>query len=97
MEEINKIIRDLGANYKGDKDVVQDIYEEISSIAFDISNNENKDKLFPYVKRAVKSEYIRRGAEGITSRTEGGVSSQFENIIEELEKAIVKGRLRRLK
>ena len=38
---LDKIIADLGANYRGDKDVLEDILEEISSTAFDISNNKN--------------------------------------------------------
>ena len=95
--DIDKIIADLGANYKDDEDVLKDILEEINSIAFDISNNRDKQKLFPYVKRAVKAEYIARGAEGLTSKNEGSVSSQFVNIIENLEKNIIKARLRRIK
>lgn len=97
-EDIDKIIDDLGANYREeDKKVVEEILEEVNSIAFDISNNKNKEKLFPYVKRAVKAEYIARGAEGLTSKNEGSVSSQFVNIIENLEKNIIKARLRRIK
>lgn len=61
---IDKITADLGANYKGDEEVLQDILDEVSSIAFDIShredNEDNKKKLFPYIKRAVKAEYIAR-------------------------------------
>lgn len=93
---IDKIIADLGANYKEDKEVLEEILEEVNSIAFDISHNKDKDKLFPYVKRAVKAEYIARGVEGITSRTEGSVSSQFEDIIDKLRNNIIKNRLRRL-
>ncbi len=97
-EDIDKIIDDLGANYREeDKKVLEEILEEVNSIAFDISNNKNKEKLFPYVKRAVKAEYIARGAEGLTSKNEGSVSSQFVNIIENLEKNIIKARLRRIK
>lgn len=97
-EDIDKIIDDLGANYREeDKKVLEEILEEVNSIAFDISNNKDKSKLFPYVKRAVKAEYIARGAEGLTSRTEGSTSSQFADIIEKLEKNIIKARLRRIK
>lgn len=97
-KDIDKIIDDLGANYREeDKQVLEEILEEVNSIAFDISNNKNKEKLFPYVKRAVKAEYIARGAEGLTSKNEGSVSSQFVNIIENLEKNIIKARLRRIK
>ena len=95
-KDINKIINDLGANYRNDEEVLKEILEEVNSIAFDISNNKDKDKLFPYVKRAVKAEYIARGAEGITSKTEGSVSNQFEDIIDKLRNNIVKNGLRRL-
>ena len=37
--KINKIIADLGANYKDDKEVLAEILEEVSSIASDISNS----------------------------------------------------------
>lgn len=97
-KDIDKIIDDLGANYREeDKQVLEEILEEVNSIAFNISNNKNKEQLFPYVKRAVKAEYIARGTEGLTSRSEGSVSSQFEDIIEKLEKNIIKARLRRVK
>lgn len=97
-ENIDKIIADLGPNYKNDKNVLEDILEEISSITSDISNRTADDKkLFPYVKRAVKAEYTARGAEGLTSRNEGSVSSSFEDIIDKLRNNIIKNRLRRIK
>ncbi|MCI8618349.1 MAG: hypothetical protein HFJ60_09005 [Clostridia bacterium] len=98
MEQIDKIIADLGANYrKEDKDVLEEILEEVNSIAFNISNNKNKDQLFPYVKRAVKSIYLNRGSEGLQSLSESGISSSFEDIIEKLRNDIIKNGLRRLK
>ena len=95
-EDIDKIIDDLGANYRNDNEVLKEILEEVNSIAFDISHNKDKEKLFPYVKRAVKAEYIARGAEGILSRTEGSVSNQFEDIIDKMRNNITKNGLRRL-
>ena len=98
MEQIDKIIADLGANYREeDKDVLEEILEEVNSIAFNISNNKNKDQLFPYVKRAVKSIYLNRGSEGLQSWSESGISSSFEDIIEKLRNDIIKNGLRRLK
>ncbi|MCI8641148.1 MAG: hypothetical protein HFJ59_04690 [Clostridia bacterium] len=97
IEDIDKIIADLGANYREDKEVLEEILEEVSSIAFDISNNKNKEKLFPYIKRAVKAEYIQRGSEGLLSLNESGVSSQFEDIIDKMRNNIIKNGLRRLK
>lgn len=94
----DKIIADLGANYKeGDKEVLKEILAEVTSIASDISNKQKEEKLFPYIKRAVKAEYLARGTEGLTSRTEGSVSSSFENIIETLRSNIIKSGLRRIK
>lgn len=93
-----KIIADLGANYKNDKDVLEDIIEQVTSIASNISNRKKEDeKLFPYIKKAVKSEYIARGAEGLTSRSEGSMSSSFEDIIDKLRNNIIKSGLRRVK
>lgn len=95
--EIEKIIADLGANYKEDKEVLEEILEEVNSIAFDISNNNNKDKLFPYVNKAVKSIYLCRGAEGLQSQGVGSISNSFEDIIDKLRNDIIKSGLRRLK
>ena len=101
MEEtnnINKIIADLGANYNGDEEVLKEIFEEVSSIASDISNRKkNDEKLFPYIKKAVKAIYLSRGAEGLTSRNEGSISTSYEDIIEKLRNDIIKSGLRRLK
>ena len=95
---IDKIIADLGANYKNDKDVLEDILEQISSIASDISNRPKEDeKLFPYIKKTVKAEYLARGAEGLTSRNEGSMSSSFEDIVDKLRNNIIKSGLRRIK
>lgn len=97
-ENIDKIIADLGANYNNDKDVLEDILEQVSSIASDISNiNKDDEKLFPYIKKAVKAEYLARGAEGLTSRSEGSMSSSFEDTIDKLRNNIIKSGLRRIK
>lgn len=49
---IDKIVADLGANYKEDEEVLTDILEEVSSIASNISNRQKEDiKLFPYIKK----------------------------------------------
>lgn len=97
MENIDKIINDLGANYIEDKEVLENILEEVSSIAFSISNSQDIDKLFPYIKKAVKGIYLTRGAEGLQSRSEGSISSTFEDIIDKLRNDIIKNGLRRLK
>ena len=95
---IDKIIADLGANYKEeDKEVLEEILEEVNSIAFDISHNKNKEQLFPYVKKAVKAIYLTRGAEGLQSRGEGSISNSYEDIIDKLRNDIIKSGLRRIR
>lgn len=97
-EKIFKITEDLGANYRGDEEVLQDIFEEVSSIASDISNRKADDeKLFPYIKKATKATYLCRGAEGVKSKSESGVTETFDDIVENLRNNIVKNGLRRLK
>ncbi len=96
-EDIDKIIDDLGANYRNDTEVLKEILEEVNSIAFDISNNRSSEKLFPYVKKAVKSIYMCRGSEGLQSRNEGSISSSYEDIIDKLRNDIIKSGLRRIK
>ena len=98
-EIIESIKRDLSTNYYDSNDeVITDIYNEVSSIASNISNRDKTDeKLYPYVKKAVKAIYLSRGAEGLESRSESGVSSSFEDIIEKLRNDIIKNGLRRLK
>ena len=95
---IDKIVADLGANYKKDEEVLMDILEEVSSIASDISNRQKDDtKLFPYIKKATKAIYLSRGAEGLTSRNEDSISASFEDIIDKLRNDIIKSGLRRIK
>ena len=95
---IDKIIADLGANYKNDVNVLNEIFEEVSSIASYISNRQKDDeKLYPYIKKATKAIYLCRGAEGLQNRGEGSMSSSFEDIIDKLRNDIVKNGLRRLK
>lgn len=97
-DNIDKIIADLGANYKKDEEVLQEILEEVSSIASDIANRQKNDKkLYPYIKKATKAIYLCRGAEGLQSRVDGSISNSFEDIIEKLRNDIIKSGLRRIK
>lgn len=90
------IIADLGANYRNDSSVLEALIERMESIASNISNTQNNERLEPYIIRAVKAEYLARGAEGLNSRGEGSESSSFRNIIEDLRNDIVKNGLRRV-
>ena len=96
--DIEKIISDLGANYRNDEEVLQDIVNEITSIASNISNRAITDEsLYPYIKKAVKSVYLCRGAEGLKSKSESGISDSYEDIIDTLRNDIIKNGLRRIK
>lgn len=81
-----KIKQRLGANYiEGTESIIRDIIDDMTSIACDASNrNEEDEKLFPYIKKAVVSEYLCRGAEGLLSKNESGVSNSFNDIEKKL-------------
>ena len=83
---LEQIKQRLGANYIEDTDdVIKDIIDDMTSIACDAYNRKEYDKkLFPYIKKAVISEYLCRGAEGLLSRNEGSVSSTFNDIEKKL-------------
>ena len=83
---LEQIKQRLGANYIEDTDnIIQDIIVDMTSIACDASNRKETDnKLFPYIKKAVISEYLCRGAEGLLSKVESGVSSSFNDIEKKL-------------
>lgn len=92
---LKKIKDRLGANYiEGTDDVLLDIIEDFTSIAVDASNRKETDKkIFPYVKKAVISEYTQRGAEGLLSRNEGSVSSSFNDIEKKLRTDLIQVRV----
>lgn len=93
---IYKIIEDLGANYKNDQDVLQNIIDEVTSIASNISNRSNDDEmLYPYIKTAVKAVYLCRGGEGLSSISESGKSLSFDDIIAKMRNDIIKAGLRK--
>lgn len=92
---LEEIKNRLGANYiDNTDDIIVDIIKDVTSIATDFSNRESTDeKLIPYIKKAVVSEYLQRGAEGLLSRNEGGISSSFNDIEEKLKKDLLQIRI----
>lgn len=88
---LEQIKNRLGANYiDNTDDIILDIIDDMTSIAIDASNRkENDEKLIPYIKKAVISEYNSRGAEGLLSRSEGSVSSSFNDIEKKLRTDLV--------
>ena len=94
-----KIIADLGANYtKNDSSVLEEIIEEVTNIASNISNTDASDNeaLNPYMIHAIKGMYLLRGAEGTKSKGEGSISNSFEDIVQKLRNDIVTNGLRRV-
>lgn len=96
-----KIKQNLDVNFiDGSEKVLQELIEDFTSIACDISNRandeKNKEKLEPYIKKAVVSEYLQRGADGMNSRNEGSISSAYYDIVEKLRKDIIRNGLRKL-
>lgn len=96
---LEEIKANLGENYIENTDeVLEDIIDDVTSIACDISNRDKRDmRLFPYIKKAVRGIYLLRGAEGLKSKNESGVNDTFEDIIETLRNDIIKNGLRRIR
>lgn len=92
---LEQIKNRLGANYIENTDnIINDIIEDMTSIAVDASNRKQDDKkLIPYIKKAVISEYNSRGAEGLLSRNEGSVSSSFNDIEKKLRTDLISIRI----
>lgn len=92
---LKKIKERLGANYVENTDnVIQDIIEDMTSIAENASNRKKDDeKLLPYIKKAVISEYLQRGAEGLLSKNEGSQSSSFIDIEKKLKTDLIQVRI----
>lgn len=92
-----EIIAELGANYDtNDSGVIEKYIQDFTTIATEISNlNASDDRLYPYIKKAVISRYLSRGAEGLKSRNEGSISASYEDILDGLKKDLARGGLRR--
>lgn len=89
-EIIQSIINKLGSNYRDDRDVLEDIYQEMTFIASDASHRKvNDTKLIPYIKNATIEKYLRRGKEGTTGYSEGSESETYIDIEEKLRKDVI--------
>ena len=85
LEDIKK---DLGVNYhESDDTLLTNYIERYKKIASNASNRTINDELInPYVYDAVKSAFLRRGDEGTTGASEGGLSSSYLDIEEKLHR-----------
>lgn len=89
-EIIQSIIKNLSVNYKDDRTVLEDIYEQMAFIASDASHRKiNDTKLIPYIKNATIEAYLRRGKEGTSGYSEGSESENYIDIEEKLRKDVV--------
>ena len=92
---LNEIINELGDNYNSsDMSVLEEILEEVTANALTISNKadtiDNKLLLKTEIKACVKGIYLQRGAEGLNSLSERGISSSFNDCMEKLRNDIIK-------
>lgn len=80
----------LGDNFKaGDDALLQSIIEDLTKDALFISNRSEETLLKSEIKEAVISTYLLRGAEGLNSLSQGGVSSSFKDIKDKMKKDII--------
>ena len=81
----------LGYNFREeDSEVLQNILKLVTSDALSISNGESEESLQSYIVEATISEYLRRGTEGTTSKSEGGQSSSYIDIKEKMRNDIIR-------
>ena len=92
---LEEIINELGDNYNSsDESVLEAILEEVTANALTISNRqnniENQVLLKQEIKACVKGIYLQRGAEGLNSLSERGISSNFNDCMEKMRNDIIK-------
>ena len=92
---LDEIINELGDNFNSsDENVLEEILEEVTANALTISNRaeneQNKDFLKREIKTCVKGIYLQRGAEGLTSLSERGTSSNFSDCMDKLRNDIIR-------
>lgn len=92
---LNEIIAELGDNFNSsDTTVLQGILDYVTANALTISNRANSNQeisfLEPEIKECTRGIYLKRGAEGLNSLSQGGVSSTFSDNIEKLRNDIIK-------
>ena len=99
---LNSIISDLGANYStSDAGLLSSLLDEMIDEALFISNRRflatdevmlglQLDILAPNVRRAVKTVYLQRGAEDVTSQSRSGLSSTYDLAVETMQKDIAR-------
>lgn len=102
-ELLSSIVADLGANYRGDSEIVGALLDEVVNDALIVSNRiqyassnleGQLDVLASNIRKCVKSMYLLRGAEDVKSQSVSGLSSQYENAIETMNYDIIRSNKR---
>lgn len=90
----DEIVNDLAESYRNDDSVLYDTLSDVITDALSISNRQNNDTnlllLKGNIKKAVKSIYLRRGAEGISSSSQPGFSDVYEEEMDIMLKDIIR-------
>lgn len=96
---LNSIVADLGANYRNDNEVLGALLDEAVNDALLISNRfqfkdtnleAQLDILASNIRKCVKSVYLLRGAEDVKSQSVSGISSTYENAVEQMTYDIIR-------
>lgn len=98
QELLASIKEDLGANYNSDDvTLLESIYNEVVDNALRFSNRifkSNKetqvDVLASEIRRCVKTIYLSRGAEDVSSKSQSGLTSTYDDAMERMRNDIVK-------
>lgn len=102
---LESIKTDLNANYRNDDEVLNDLFEEVLNDALFISNRkklyetseeEQITILASNIRKCVKTIYLQRGSEDVTSQTLSGISNIYDDSIERMKADIIKQGKRRL-
>ena len=94
---LNEIIKDLADNYRKDGDVLNDLLDDVIVDALSMSNRKYKSDidnqlliLKSNIKKAVKTIYLQRGAEDVSSKSESGQSNTYDSSMETMQKDILR-------
>ncbi len=96
---LESIKTDLNANYRNDDEVLNDLFEEVLNDALFISNRKklyetNEEKqitiLASNIRKCVKTIYLQRGSEDVTSQSLSGITNTYDDSIERMKADIIK-------
>lgn len=98
MDNLYKsIVLDLGANFNPeDEEVLRGIIDDTTNDALmashrnsKVDRNEQIKILKSNIKKAVKTIYLQRGTEDVSSSNDGGVSNSYVNAIDIMKQDII--------